>query len=95
MAQTRKTRGAHQNSPAETALAPTATHMMQDAETADKNLLAEDKKDFPDAASDNSIEGVSKLSERRSWEGFITMLAQIVEEPEIDEADRSIGNYNF
>ena len=92
MAQTRKTQGAHKNSPAETAPAPTSTHMTQSAE---KSLSAEDKQDLPETASDSNAEEVSKLPERRAQEGFTAMLAQIAEEPEFDEADRSIGNYDF
>jgi hypothetical protein len=91
---TRKSRGACKN-PAETAPAPTGTGTTQTADNSDRNLLAEDKQDFPETVPDDNVEVKSMVPERRAREGFTALLAQIVEEPEFSDADRSIGNYQF
>jgi hypothetical protein len=97
MAPTRKTRGARRKNPlADAAPAPTKAgtmaHMTQGADNslsdADKNLSAEDEQD-------DNVNAVHKLPERRAREGFTAILAQIAEEPDFDEADRSIGHYAF
>jgi hypothetical protein len=64
---------------------------------ADKTLSTTDKQDLPETVPDENIEAIPELPERQSREGFTvtTMLARIAEEPEINEADRSIGNYQL
>ena len=47
-------------------------------------------------APDDNVEAIPKFPERQSQGGFTTtMLARIAEEPEINEADRSIGDYQL
>ena len=72
---------------------PTGTHMTQGAS---KNPLTEDKQDLSESET-ASPASESRLPERQARAGFTTTLAKIVEleEPKVDEADRSIGNYEF
>jgi hypothetical protein len=96
--QTRKTQGARKNHPAATAPAATCTDKQDFPSSLPSSSLISASTPLPEIAPDvtgDDIEDISKRPERQAREGFTTMLAQIVEESEFDEADRTIGNYEF
>ena len=71
-------------------------HALSQPNLAEPRLdLAEPQPDLTETESNSDMQVNSKRPERRAHEGFTAMLAQIAEEPEYSEADRSIGDYNF
>jgi hypothetical protein len=64
-----------------------------------KTPVKEVEQDLAELAPDHGVNVIPNqtiLPERAARERFTTLLAKIVEEePEIEEADRSIGNYEF
>jgi hypothetical protein len=63
-----------------------------------KNPLTNVEQDLAEPASNNDTEVVPEqvvLPERQARGRFTAMLAEIAEQPEFDDADRSIGNYDF
>jgi hypothetical protein len=92
---TRTTRSTNKKIPAETAPAPTTatTNMAQDKNDSEDEQASQPPS--PEKTPDDDAEITSELPERRARVTFNTMLAQIVEQPEIEETDRSIGNYEF
>jgi hypothetical protein len=75
--------------------ARTLAHTTQGTES---NPPSEVEQDSTETASHDNAEVIPEraiLPERQARERFTSLLAQIAEEPEFSEADRSIGNYQF